>query len=117
MGGGPTISGGMSQKEYQDLLNEQRKYAEEAEAKREAKLKEYETQRVQAEKDLIEAAKIAEQEKITTQQDAEAQIAAELEAVNQMEEQQKGSSSKLGQSFYDSLYQGLYGNTGSERPR
>jgi 2C-methyl-D-erythritol 2,4-cyclodiphosphate synthase len=115
MGGGPTISGGMSQAEYQQLLMEQRRYAEEADAKREAKLKEYEIQRTQAEKSLLDAQKIAEQQKITSQQDAEAQIAAELEAAQQQEEMKKGSMETLGSSFYDSLYQGLYGTSGSEQ--
>ena len=78
MGGGPTISGGMSQAEYQQLL--------------------------------------AEQQKITSQQDAEAQIAAELEAAQQEDVANKGSMGKLGQSFYDSLFQGLYG-TPQERPK
>lgn len=114
MGGAPTISGGMSQKEYQDLLNEQRKYAEEADAKREAKLAEYEQNRIKAEKDLLEAQKLAEQQKISSQQDAEAQIAAELQASQMTEEEKKAGLNKLGSNFYDSLYQGL--SQKQERP-
>lgn len=117
MGGGPTISGGMSQAEYQKLLDEQRKYADEAELKREQRLKEYETQRLQAEKDLLNAQKMAEQQQITTQQQAEAQIAAEVEAADQAMVKDKASMDKLGSSFYDSLYQGLYGNTDQQRPK
>jgi hypothetical protein len=111
MGGAPTISGGMSQAEYQKLLDEQRKYAEEADLKREERLKQYEQDRIKAEKDLLEAQKLAEQAKITSQQDAEAEIAAEIEAT-QSEDQ--STMSNLGRSFYDSLYKGLSPN--AERP-
>lgn len=117
MGGGPTISGGMSQAEYQKLLDEQRKYADEAELKREQRLKEYETQRLAAEKELLTAQKMAEQAQISSQQEAEAQIASEIEAANKQTEQEKGSMDKLGSSFYDSLYQGLYGNAEQQRPK
>jgi hypothetical protein len=89
MGGAPTISGGMSQSEYQKLLDEQRVYAEEAEAKREAKLAEYDQNRIKAEKDLLEAQKLAEQQKIAAQQDAEAQIAEEVQAMGQQEQTKK----------------------------
>ena len=114
MGGGPTISGGMTQAEYQKLLDEQRKYAEEADAKREAKLAEYEQNRIKAEKDLLEAQKLAEQQKITSQQDAEAQIASEIEASQMTDEQQKAEMNRLSSNFYDSLYKGLSPN--AERP-
>lgn len=115
MGGGPTISGGMSQAEYQQLLMEQRKYAEEADIKREQKLKEYETQRLQAEKDLLTAQKMAEQEMISSQQEAEKQISEEIQA---SDEEEKAKANTLGSSFYDSLYKGLYGQSGqSERPQ
>jgi serine phosphatase RsbU (regulator of sigma subunit) len=107
MGGGPTISGGMTQAEYQKLLDEQRRYAEEADAKREEKLKQYEQDRIKAEKDLLEAQKLAEQQKITAQQEAEAQIAEELEAAQMSEEQEKTSGMRLGSSFYDAIYKGI----------
>lgn len=114
MGGAPSISGGMSQAEYQQLLMEQRKYAEEADLKREQKLKEYETQRLQAEKDLINAQKIAEQEMISSQQAAEQQISEEIQASDQAEQTRADT---LNQSFYDSLYRGLYGQGEQPRPR
>jgi len=111
MGGAPTISGGMSQAEYQKLLDEQRVYADEAEAKREAKLAEYEQNRIKAEKDLLEAQKLAEQQKIAAQQDAEAQIAGEVQAMDQTQIKR----ATLGTDLAQSLLKGMSGTT--ERPK
>lgn len=115
MGGAPTISGGMSPEQYQKLLDEQRVYAEEAEAKREAKLAEYEQNRIKAEKDLLEAQKLAEQQKIAAQQDAEAQIAEEVQAMGQQEQTKKASGQMLGADLAQSLLKGMSGTT--ERPK
>ena len=117
MGGAPTISGGMSQAEYQKLLDEQRVYADEAEAKREAKLAEYEQNRIKAEKDLLEAQKLAEQQKIAAQQDAEAQIASEVQAIGQQEQTKKASGQMLGADLAQALLKGIAGTTGQERPK
>ena len=115
MGGGPSVSGGMSKSEYDMALKEQREYEQIASANREKKLAEYEQNRLNSEKELINAQKGAEQSKIISQQDAEAQIAEELKAQNQ--QSTTSSSDKLGSSFYDSLYSGLYGSTSSSQTR
>lgn len=118
MGGTPSISGGMSQSEYQKLLDEQRKYSEEADVKRDAKLREYEKERLAAEKDLLESAKLAEQQKITSQQDAEEEIAEELEASEVQAEKDKSGGDKLGRSLLESLLRGIADTTtGQERPK
>ena len=110
MGGAPTISGGMTQAEYQELLAEQRKYAEQAEKERMTKIEQMEKERVSAEKELLEAQKLAEAEKIAAQQAAEAELAEEIKAVSEEEETDQ---TRLSSSFYDSLYRGL----SSDQPR
>ena len=114
-GGGPKVSGGMTKAEYDAALAEQRQYEEKATAARDAKLAEYEQSRLSSEKELILAQKATEQSKIVSQQDAEAQIAEELKAQNQ--QSTTSASDKLGSSFYDSLYSGLYGSTSSSQTR
>lgn len=108
MGGGPSVSGGMSKGEYDAALAEQRKYEEGATSARDAKLAQYEKDRIAAEKGLLQSAKDAEMAKTTAQQDAEAALAAEADA--QLTEDQK-QQSKLGSSFYESLYKGSINNT------
>lgn len=108
MGGGPSVSGGMTKSEYDAALAEQRKYEEGATATRDAKLAQYEKDRIAAEKGLLQSAKDAEMAKTTAQQDAEAALAAEADA--QLTEDQK-QQSKLGSSFYESLYKGSINNT------
>ena len=104
MGGGPRVSGGMSKAEYDAALKEQREYQTKADAEREAKMAEYEQNRLASEKDLIDAQKAAEQAKITAQQDAEAMLSDEAEAVTLDKTQAKD---KLSSDFYESLYKGV----------
>lgn len=104
MGGGPTVSGGMSKAEYDAALKEQRDYAEKADSAREAKLAEYEQNRLASEKDLINAQKNAELAKVIAQQDAEKMTADEAEAAANAAS--SGTSDTLSSNFYESLYKG-----------
>jgi hypothetical protein len=77
-----------------------------------AKIEEMEKERVSAEKELLEAKKLAEAEKISSQQMAEAELAEEIKAVEEQEEQ---TEERLGSTFYDSLYRGMAGQS-QQRP-
>ena len=114
MGGGPTVSGGMSQTEYAAALAEQRLYAEKADDIRSAKLAEYEQNRLASEKDLINAQKNAELAKLQAQQDAEKMTAEEAEAAANAAT--TGQQSTLSSNFYDALYTGVNGSS-SDRPQ
>lgn len=115
MGGGPTVSGGMTKAEYDAALKEQREYATKADSDREAKLAEYEQNRLASEKDLLQAQKNAELAKVTAQQDAEKMTAEEAEAAANAAS--SNASDTLGSSFYDSLYSGLYGSNSPSQTR
>ena len=114
MGGGPTVSGGMTSAEYNAALAEQRDYATKADAAREAKLAEYEQNRLASEKDLINAQKNAELTKMQAQQDAEKMTAEEAEAAANAAT--TGQQSTLSSNFYDALYTGVNGSS-SDRPQ
>ena len=113
-GGGPTVSGGMSKAEYDAALAEQRDYATKADAAREAKLAEYEQNRLASEKDLVNAQKNAEMAKIIAQQDAEKMTAEEAEAAANAASTTEQST--LSSNFYDALYTGVNGSS-SDRPQ
>lgn len=115
MGGGPTISGGMTKAEYDAALAEQRDYATKAEAARDEKLAEYEKNRIASEKDLLQAQKNAELAKVTAQQDAEQMTAEEADAAANAAAS-GGTSDTLSSNFYDALYTGVNGSNG-ERPK
>lgn len=114
MGGGPTISGGMTKDEYDAALAEQRDYATKAELARDEKLAEYEKNRIASEKDLLQAQKNAELAKVTAQQDAEQMTAEEAEAAANAAS--SDTSDTLSSNFYDALYTGVNGSN-SERPK
>lgn len=114
MGGGPTISGGMTKEETDAVIAEQRAYEAQAEAARDAKLAEYEQNRLASEKDLINAQKNAELAKVTAQQDAEKMTAEEAEAAANAAS--SNTSDTLSSNFYDALYTGVNGSN-SERPK
>ena len=114
MGGRPSVSGGMTKAEYDAALAEQRDYASKADATREAKLAEYEQNRLASEKDLINAQKNAELSKMQAQQDAEKMTAAEAEAAANAAT--TGQQSTLSSNFYDALYTGVNGSSG-DRPQ
>lgn len=114
MGGGPTVSGGMTKAEYDAALAEQRDYATKAEADRDAKMAEYEQKRLASEKDLINAQKNAELAKVSAQQDAEKMTAEEAAAAANAAT--TGQQSTLSSNFYDALYTGVNGSN-SERPK
>jgi len=113
MGGGPSVSGGMSKSEYDAALKEQRDYAEKADLAREAKLAEYEQNRIKSEQDLITAQKNAEMAKVTAQQDAEAMTAEEALAASQATTM---NTDKLTSNMAAALYTGASGQD-SVRPK
>lgn len=106
MGSGPTVSGGMSKAEYDAALKEQRDYSEKADAAREAKLAEYEQNRIKSEQDLITAQKNAEMAKVTAQQNAEAMTAEEALAASQSTTM---NTDKLNSNMAAALYSGVVG--------
>jgi len=114
MGGSPSISGGMTQAEYQAQLDEQRAYSE----RQEKQMREfYEQQLLKQEetaRQMAEQAKQKERDEIAQAERAEEML--QQEAAAQSGQTQEGSSQSNEEDedafdFYSSLYQGL-----EERP-
>jgi DNA-binding FadR family transcriptional regulator len=110
MGGSPSISGGMTQAEYQAQLDEQRAYSE----AQEKKMREfYEEQMIKQEETARQAAEQAKQEEINRIAEAEAAEDALQEEIAAQTEEETAEETTEGDAFdfYSSLYQGL-----EERP-
>jgi len=103
MGGAPTIQGGMTKAEQEQLLADERRYQQEQEDARRERAKADEKER--------EAAAQAERERIKAEEAAriaEADIAEQeaIDAATSMEEEEEGRE-KLTVDFYGSLYNGV----------
>jgi len=102
MGGAPTIEGGMTKAEQEQLLADERRYQQEQEDARRERAKADEKER--------EAAAQAERERIKAEEAAriaEANI-AEQESINAMTSmEQDTGQEKLAVDFYGSLYSGI----------
>jgi hypothetical protein len=108
MGGSPTISGGMTFSEQQQLLREEREFQAQQEAQRRADAEASEARRV--------AREAAERERIKREEEAEIQKAtqAEQEAIREAnaqaeagEQQGIAGSNVSNLDFYSSLYTGM----------
>jgi hypothetical protein len=108
MGGSPSISGGMTQAQYQQQLDEQRAYNE----RQEKQMREfYEQQLLKQEetaRQMAEQAKQKEKDEIAQAERAEEML--QEEAAAQSGQQETGTSEDTDEDafdFYGSLYQGL----------
>ncbi|CAB4190526.1 hypothetical protein UFOVP1192_69 [uncultured Caudovirales phage] len=103
MGGKPKIDGGMTYKEQQAMLKENREYEEAQTLKREEKLAAAELQRKKDEADNLANLKLAESQKIQELNSAEDIIAAEQVAVAKAKTTDSSGGTTLGNQFYNSL--------------
>lgn len=105
MGGQPIIQGGMSAAEYSKILADQQAWATQAEKDRDARVAQYEKERIANEKAALVEAKALEEMSIASQKEAEAAIAEEAQA--QQQQSLTSEMPRLGSNFISSLYQGL----------
>jgi hypothetical protein len=109
MGGRPKVYGGMSQAEYNSILERQARISADAEAERQKNLLAYETERRLAEQDQIRFLKEAERLAIMSQKAAEEETAKELQA--QTEEPEKNTLSQEESERLKSMFGSLYSGT------
>lgn len=109
MGGSPSISGGMTQAEYRQMLDEQEVRAQ----RREEQMREfYEKQmKEQEEKARKAAEEVANRERQTLAEAEQAEEALQQEVAAQAQAQEEQEEDEGAFDFYGSLYQGL-----EERP-
>lgn len=107
MGGGPSISGGMSYAEQKALMQEEREFQQKMEKERIKAAQDAETQRVareQAERDRQKAQEMASRQE-TTQAEQEAILEAQAQTDVEEQKSMRGDSTKA-LDFYYSLYKG-----------
>ena len=109
MGGSPSISGGMTQAEYRQMLDEQEVRAQ----RREKEMREFYANQMKEQEEKAKAAAeeaaAKEKAKIAESEKAEEMLQQEAAAQAQAQEEQEEDEGAF--DFYGSLYQGL-----EERP-
>lgn len=116
--GAPSIDGGMTKAEQEELLADERRYQEEQEASRKATARMDEKLREEADKSERERIKAEELARIT-----EADIAEQesIEASTSMQDAETNDNDKIKVDFYSSLYSGAGDRpttrTNTQRPK
>lgn len=107
MGGGPSISGGMSKADYDEMLTKQAEIAKEAEATRQANLMKYEDQRKANEAAQLQALKDTEKAAINANLSAESEVAKEIQSLQENKPALTAEELQKLQAGFGSLYSGM----------